>query len=86
MNLTDEQLDKISTCLCNLATECSFMHDTAYVNSNLIGTYRSSFCQVVASLQAVLRRADKLLDDLHCVEAVLDSLLVKDCIMQDSEV
>ena len=86
MKLTREELEKISTRLIDLSTECLFMYDEAKIGSRLVGCYCDSSYAVVDKLQSVLRRADKLLDDLHCVEAALDDLLVKEKYLDDVEV
>lgn len=85
MKLSQEELSKISVRLCNLATECHFMYDEAKFASRLIGCYIDSSYGVESYLQAVLRRYDKLLDDLHCVEATLDGLLVQHKVLDDEE-
>lgn len=84
MKLTAEELNKISIRLCDLATECHFMYDEAKLGSRLVGCYCESSYAVVSQLQCVLRRADKLLDDLHCVEATLDGLLVQHKVLDDA--
>lgn len=86
MKLTAEELDQISSRLCNLATECHFMYDSAKLSSHLIGCYDNTSGMVVVHLRDVLRRVNHLLDDLHCVEASLDDLLVKDRVIGDSGV
>lgn len=85
MKLSQEELSKISVRLCHLATECQFMHDEAMYASRLIGCFIESSYGVESQLQVVLRRYDKLLDDLHCVEATLDGLLVKHKVLDDEE-
>ena len=86
MKLSQEELDKISIRLCDLATECNFMYDAAKIGSRVIGCYCNSSYQVINVLQEVLRRANNLLDDLHCVSAALDDLLIKDKHLDDVEV
>lgn len=85
MKLSREELSKISVRLCNLATECRYMHDEAKFASRVIGCYIDSSFGVESQLQSVLRRYDKFLDDLHCVEATLDGLLVQHKILDDAE-
>lgn len=85
MKLSKEELEKISTRLIDLATECMFMYDEAKVGSRLVGCYCDSSYAVIARLHSVLRRADKLLDDLHCVEATLDGLLIQHKVLDDEE-
>ena len=85
MKLSEEELKKISDCLCNLATECHFMYDAAKLHSFLIGCRDSSSFMVISHLQDVLRRADVLLEDLRCVSASLDDLLVKEKTLNDVE-
>ena len=85
MKISQEELDKISLRLCNLATECMFMYDEAKIGSRLVGCYCDSSYEVVDKLQSVLRRADRLLDDLHCVEATLDGLLIQHKVLDDEE-
>ena len=75
MKLSKEELKRISTRLCNLATECHFMYDEAKLGSRLVGCYSDSSYSVIDHLQQVLHRADNLLDTLHCVRASLDDLL-----------
>ena len=85
MKLSREELNEISIRLINLATECMFMYDEAKIASRLVGCYCDSSYGVVDELQSVLRRADKLLDDLHCVETTLDGLLVQHKVLDDEE-
>ena len=86
MKLSKEELKRISTRLCNLATECHFMYDEAKLGSRLVGCYCDSSYAVIDRLQEVLRRADNLLDELHCVSASLNDLLIKDKHLDDAEV
>lgn len=85
MKLSEEELKKISDCLCNLATECHFMYDSAKLHSFLIGSRDSSSYMVISHLQDVLRRVDFLLGDLRCVSASLDDLLVKEKTLDNVE-
>lgn len=86
MKLSDEELNEISKRLCSLASECLFMHDEATIGCRLIGVYSTTPYSVVARLRAVLCRVDNLLDDLHCVSAALDDLLIKEKYLDDVEV
>ena len=83
MKISKEELKTISDRLCNLATECHFMYDESIIASRLVGCYCDSSYQVISQLQVVLRRTDRLLDDLHRVSASLDDLLIKDKILDD---
>ena len=85
MKMSKEELDEISSRLCNLATECQFMYDEAKIASRIVGCYCDSSYQVISQLQVVLRRYDILLDDLHRVSASLDDLLIKNKILDDEE-
>lgn len=85
MKLTAEELDRISTRLCNLASECHFMYDSAKLGSYLVACCDNSSFMVVNHLENVLLRADRLLDDLHCIEAILDGLLVQHKVLDDAE-
>lgn len=85
MKMSSEELEKISLRLCDLATECHFMYDEAKISSHFVGCYCNSSYQVVSRLQHVLRRANYLLDDLHCVSASLDDLLIKEKTLDDVE-
>lgn len=85
MKLTEEQLDVIAKRLCALATECQFMHDEALLCFHSIAFHDKSSFMVVAYLQEVLSRVDKLLDNLHCVDATLDGLLVQHKVLDDEE-
>ena len=85
MKMSSEELKKISSRLCDLATECQFMYDEAKIASRLVGCYCNSSYQVISQLQVVLRRYDDLLNDLHRVSASLDDLLIKDRILDDEE-
>lgn len=84
--MTKEQLDTIANRLCSLASYCQFVHDEAVIGFRLIGIYEKSSYDVTNRLRAVLRFADNLLDDLHCVSASLDDLLIKDKHLDDVEV
>ena len=59
------------------------MADEAKVYSRIVGVYSDSSDSVIDHLQQVLRRADNLLDALHCVSASLDDLLIKDKHLDD---
>mgnify|MGYP001772822347 CR=1 FL=1 len=83
MKISKEELDEISSRLCDLAIECRFMYDEALIASRLVGCYCDSSYQVISQLQVVLHRYDNLLDDLHRVSASLDDLLIKDKILDD---
>lgn len=85
VELTAEELQKISDRLCNLATECHFMYDEAKFASRMVGVYSTSSYQVVNRLQGVLRRADNLLDELHFVSASLDDILIRHKVLDDAE-
>lgn len=85
MKLTTEELNEISIHLCHLASECHLMYDEAKISSRLVGCYDETSYKVVSRLQDVLRRADKLLDELHCVSSTLDSLLIRHKVLDDSE-
>lgn len=86
MKMSKDELRKISSRLCDLACECQFMCDEAKIGSRLVGCYSDSSYSVIDHLQQVLRRADNLLDALHCVSASLDDLLIKDKHLDDVEV
>ena len=86
MKLAAEELDKISTHLGHLAAECLFVHDEATIGCRLIGVYSTTSYAVISRLRAVLCRANNLLDELHCVSASLDDLLIKDKHLDDVEV
>lgn len=85
MKLSQEELSKISEWLCNLATECSFMYDSAKYASRIIGCYVYSFDEVEYYLQDVLRRYDILLDDLHRLQSTLEGLLVQHQLHDDED-
>ena len=85
MKLSEEELKKISECLCNLATECHFMYDAAILHSFLIGCRDRDSFMVISHLQGVLRRADFLLDHLRSASASLDDLLIRDKTFDDVE-
>lgn len=86
MELTKEQLDTIANRLCALATYCRFMYDDAIIGSRVIGIYSKSSYEVQNRLRAVLSSSDKLLDNLHSVSAALDTLLIRDKVLDDAEV
>ena len=86
MKLSAEELDKISRRLSGLAADCLFMHDEATIGCRLIGVYSTTPYAVINRLRAVLCRADNLLDDLRCVSASLDDLLIRDKYLDDVEV
>lgn len=86
MKLTEEQLDKIANRLCRLSTHCHFVYDEAYLGSRIIGIHSSSYDEVVSRLQAVLHLVDDLLDEVHCVSASLDDLLIRNKYLDDVEV
>lgn len=86
MELSKEQLDTIANRLCTLATFCQLVHDESTIGSRLIGLYSKTSYDVVNRLRTVLRCADKLLDELDCVSASLDDLLIKDKHLADVEV
>ena len=86
MKMSKDELRKISSRICDLACECQFMADEAKVYSRIVGAYADSSDSVIDHLQQVLRRADNLLDALHCVSAELDDLLIKDKHLDDVEV
>lgn len=86
MKISKNELRKISTRICDLACECQFVADEAKVYSRIVGVYSDSSDSVIDHLQQVLRRADNLLDALHCVSASLDDLLVKSKYLDDVEV
>ncbi len=86
MELTKEQLDTIGNRLCALAAYCQFVHDEAQVGSRLIGIYSKSSYEVVNRLQSVLRLSDSLLDSLRSVSVSLDSLLIRNKVLDDVEV
>ena len=86
MKMSEEELDKISTRLGHLAAECLFVHDEATIGCRVIGVYSTTPYAVINRLRAVLCRADNLLDELHCVSASLDDLLIKEKHLDDVEV
>lgn len=86
MKLTKEQLDMIAKRLCRLSMRCQFVYDDSLLGSRIIGIHCNSYDEVVGRLQAVLDLADDLLDEVHCVSAVLDDLLIKDKYLDDVEV
>lgn len=86
MELTKEQLDTIAKRLCALATYCRYMYDDAMFGSRVIGVYSKSSYEVENRLRAVLSSSEKLLDNLHSVSAALDSLLIRDKVLDDVEV
>ena len=85
MKISEEELKKIFERLCDLATECRFMHDEALVASRLVSCYCNSSEQVISHLRCVMLRSDDLLADLHCVSASLDDLLIKEKTLDDAE-
>lgn len=86
MELTKEQLDMIINRLCVLATYCQFVHDEATIGSRLVDVHYKTSYDVVTCLQAVLQCSDNLIHSLHSVSAALDSLLVRNKILDDEEV
>ena len=78
MIMSKNDLREISSGLCDLACECQFMADEAKVYSCIVGVYSESSDSVIGHLQQLLRRADNLLDALHCVSAKLDNLMIMD--------
>lgn len=85
MKMSKNELRKISTRICDLACECQFVADEAKVYSRIVGVYSDESDSVIDHLSQVLRRADNLLDALHCVSATLDNLLIKDKHLDDVE-
>lgn len=86
MKLTNEDKDKICSRLSDLACECDFMREEANLRQFAIGCYSNNDSDtVIRHLRDVLRRADNLLDDLHCVQATLDGLLVQSRVLDEAE-